>query len=247
MAHDEYEHMHFGFCADFKRAQPASRPEIREKSDFRMTRESSNEKIIRYQEAMEGFKRTDEINMSQLAKIYGADIRRVSRVVRDDDKFPVAFKGGPGVDWRFKAHAALRHLIKREQAKIEADAAKVKRLALISGLPDVGDSGVSLTDLKTAAGIAAENQRRKIDQGRYVTREEHERVVADIFVTVQTELTGARSNMDAAGRWPPEIATEVDEFHRGLLVTMHEKIGKVLEAGERRSPSAGGRTLHAGA
>lgn len=192
-----------------------------------MAREADpRQKIARLQAAKAAFKQRETCNLEELAAAIGDTPRAVSAIVKGDPGFPVIQHGSSGVDYKFRAHAALNHMIAGWQAKIASREAKAQRMARLAGLEvDAGTAAeFSLADLRVIQGMQRETQRSKLEQGHYTLTADVSRLLSTIFGTVQSDYLGIRAALDSAGHWPPEIVDGIEEHMRTRLVSLHRRI-----------------------
>lgn len=210
-----------------------------------MSRKTPNPspRIAKLEAARKTIRRKLIVNGEDLSKIVGLTWRRLRDLVEADPEWPVIRKGSEGVSYEFDAKAVLDHMIRRAKEQMVGRHKRADRIATMSGVlisPELlAQDQLSINDLRTIDTLQTSAQRRKIEQRHYVRRDEAEAVITDLFSTMQAETMATVSRLDPAGRWPSQVRAEVAEAVRGLLVTLHDKVGDWLKPDA--GPKAGTR------
>lgn len=183
------------------------------------------------------------VNADELAKIVGMTWRQLKTYVEPDPDFPCLMRGSEGVAYQFDPKAALDYLIKRFERELEARKQRNKRIAQMAGFPEeMADTGLSLEDLRLLDQLQVNAQRRKIEQGLYVTAAEHEAAVTDLLTTMREETLSAVGRLDPSGKWPAVIRNQVREELRSILVRVHDKLGEHFNPDVQTARAGSGRT-----
>ena len=195
--------------------------------------EDPSMRIARLTEARKKyFKRGQKINMTELAAACGVTDRRMSQIVKEDLSFPIAEKGWQGKGYIFDAMRASRYLIDQAKKLIEEREQKSDLLAQLSGIqvdPALMPEHMSVGDLMKLAQAQRLAQSMKIEQGQYISAEDHAAVLAVIYETVQEIFMSVVTEADAPGMWPPDVSMQVADYHRGKAASFRELILSRLE------------------
>lgn len=182
------------------------------------------------------------VNADEMAAIAGITWKAMKPQVEADPKWPVQRKGSEGVAYLFAPVKVLEHMIAGLEAKLAQREERAARIARMSGVAVApAQASLDVRELKAIDDLQTSVQRRKIEQGFYVKRADHEATVADIFSTMQAETLATVSRLDPAGRWPATVRVEVADAMRTLLVRLHDKIGAKLKPDDS-GPTRPGRS-----
>ena len=211
-----------------------------------------NTDIARYLPVMKASRRKLKtacvVQGTEIAAMMGLTWRILkARIVRDRS-FPVIERGANGKPWTFEAVSVLDYMIadtERLQAERKAREKRTARLAGIGGdpieVPEVYDhsgssvdSAVDLAAHSRALNALAQAQmtthRLKQMQGEYVLAADHDRVVATIMSTMQTETLAISTKMDPAGAWEPSLRKSVEDMLKNVLLTVKAACERELRA-----------------
>jgi hypothetical protein len=173
----------------------------------------------------------EQFNADEMAAIAGMTWRNLKPQVDEDPAFPIVSRGSEGKPWVFDGRAVLDHMIARLELEAKEQQAREERVALMAGIsPDLAASGMSVADLVKIDQLQTNAQRRKIEQGEYVRRDDAENAITGMFTTMQSETLATVSRLDPAGQWPPEVRAAVADALRTLLVRVHNGVSGWLKS-----------------
>lgn len=172
----------------------------------------------------------DEIwNLAETAAALGITERQMKNRIDADPDMPIKVRGHEGLSYQFAAAVLVEYEIGKAKAQKAERESRMERLRELTGLetPDVAGD-LTLQEMREIDRIQTASQRRKIEQGRYVPREDHQRIVGDLLSTFQSETLGLISRIDAAGKLAPDVREMVEEDLRDMLVRTHDRAAEKL-------------------
>ena len=191
-----------------------------------------NVRIARLTQARKLFKRADTCNMEALGLAAGVTANRIAQEVKADSKFPIMKRGYMGVEWVFNAHKAIDYMLAQAKARVTERENRADLLSRLSGItvdPKLLPQHMSIAELKEIDRLQTQAQRRKIEQGQYVPREDHEGVVSTIFEQVQEVFISVATEADASGLWPADVSDSVSEYFRNSAAQFQSRVIAELE------------------
>lgn len=190
----------------------------------------------------------DILNAREMAAVLGMTQNNLMQTLAADAEFPVEFKGGEGIPYRFKASAVLDHMIAKCEAAIAERQTRDARVQRLSGLatvrpadgPAPGQGGapeaLSPGDLRTIGEAQMIAHKLKLAQGQLVEAAPFVAFMLDYHSQMQAQTLFLLGKIDPAGQWPAGVRASVEEGMRTLLVQLQEKMDRfVTQYRDRRA------------
>jgi hypothetical protein len=193
-----------------------------------------SQRIARLVAARKHLKRGEVLNGEEMAAAAGMTWRQMKPLIDNDRAWPIKQRGYEGVAWQFEPRKVIDHMIRQDRAKLAESVKRRDRLTAMAGVEVEKGSDYSLSELREIDRLQESAHRRKIEQNKYMLREEVETLFANYAATVQTELLAIPSVKDPAGQWPPEIRLGVVDGIRDGLVRAHDAAGELITRNARQ-------------
>lgn len=187
--------------------------------------------IAKWKKILSALKPKETFNMSQFAELIGMSrVNFRKTYLNPDPNFPIEVTGAEGKDYQINGKKAVTHLIKRAEERLLIDDKKAQRVAELAGLaPDeVEHQGLSIAEIRDLNRIQGDIHKRRIEQGLYVPKEDHARIVADLCMMAGSQWHSVASELDADGRWPEHIRNLVTDFADRAASELFDKFGQYL-------------------
>jgi hypothetical protein len=164
----------------------------------------------------------EQVNLTQLARAAGMSPNNLrDNYMSGDPEFPVLSRGAEGRDYNFDPVAALSHMVRRCDEKIETAEKAANLFAQQNGLDVCGEPETNIVDLRHRLAMSLTIRDEMRNDGQWISRTEVSELFAGYNEMVISFLTSERARRDPNGLLGPEISAAIDADMADLAAALN--------------------------